>query len=60
MPEELAANLIRLLDDDAQRMKLARLGTDSIRRFTWAESGNRMATFISQRIHNASAPREKQ
>ncbi len=60
MPEELAANLIRLLDDDAQRMKLARLGTDTIRRFTWAESGNRMAAFISQRIHNASAPREKQ
>jgi len=45
-PQALAHNLIRLLDDDALRVKLAEAGNRSIRWFTWERSTEHLEQFI--------------
>jgi glycosyltransferase involved in cell wall biosynthesis len=52
MPQALAENLIRLLDDDGLRIRFARAGQETLGRFKWSESGNRMDDFISRVSRN--------
>jgi glycosyltransferase involved in cell wall biosynthesis len=46
-PEALADNLIRLLLDDEERIRLARAGHERIQRFNWSESTDRLEAFLT-------------
>ena len=46
-PERLAENLLRVLRDDAERLRLARAGHDFIRQFTWDRATDRMEAFLA-------------
>ena len=45
-PEELAQNIIRLIDDPALRLRLSESGSRSIRRFTWGRAVAQLASVI--------------
>jgi len=49
-PEMLARNVIRLLEDDDLRIKLARAGYERIQQFTWEHSTNLLEQFITETI----------
>jgi glycosyltransferase involved in cell wall biosynthesis len=46
--EELANNLIKLLNDNELRIDLANEGYKNIQRFTWEESGDLLEKFLTQ------------
>jgi len=46
----LACNLIRLLDDDALRVRLAEAGNRTIRQFTWERSAEHLERFIKEAV----------
>lgn len=49
-PEALARNLIRVLDDDALRVRLAEAGNRGIRQFTWERSTDQLERFIQGQV----------
>jgi len=49
-PEVLAGNLLRLLDDDALRLRIARAGIERIRDFTWEKSTADFETAIRESV----------
>ena len=49
-PEALARNIIRLLDDDDLRRRLAAAGHERIQSFTWERSTDQLEQFIRQQI----------
>jgi glycosyltransferase involved in cell wall biosynthesis len=49
-PEALARNLIRVLEDDALRERLAEAGNRNIRQFTWERSTDRLDRFLQQHV----------
>lgn len=55
-PELLAENIIRLLDDDALRIRLARAGHERIRQFTWERSAARMERLIQYELASRRRP----
>jgi len=58
-PEALARNIIRLLDDDGLRQRLAAAGHERIQSFTWERSTDQLEQFIRQQISpeaRSSAP----
>jgi glycosyltransferase involved in cell wall biosynthesis len=60
VPQALAENLTRLLDDDPLRIQFARSGGETLSRLTWQESGNRMAAFIVECVKNRTPKQEVQ
>jgi glycosyltransferase involved in cell wall biosynthesis len=42
----LAANIIRLIEDNELRIKIAKAGYDNIRQFTWYKSCKKLRTLI--------------
>jgi glycosyltransferase involved in cell wall biosynthesis len=46
--QALAENIIRVLDDDALRQRLAQAGHERIREFTWERSAERLADLINR------------
>ena len=46
-PEALARNVLRLLDDDSLRRRLARAGYERIQEFTWEKSADLLAGFVN-------------
>lgn len=54
-PETLAENLIRLLRNDADRLRLARAGHEFIRQFTWERATDRMEAFLGVGVEAASS-----
>ena len=46
-PEALARNVLRLLDDDSLRQRLARAGYERIQEFTWEKSADLLAGFVN-------------
>jgi len=49
-PRALAANLLRLLEDDELRIRLAKAGHECIQEFTWERSTNLLEQFLIDRI----------
>ena len=49
-PESLAHNIIRLLEDEAFRIRLAEAGNQRIRQFTWDRSTGLLERFIGERV----------
>lgn len=49
-PEALAANLLRVLRDDALRLRLASAGYDRIRTFTWERSTDQFEAYLSRYV----------
>jgi len=49
-PEALAENVIRLLEDDNLRIKLAKAGCDRIQEFTWERSTDLLEQFLTERL----------
>ena len=49
-PEALARNLLRLLEDDGLRVRLAESGNRRIREFTWERSTQLLEEFVVDRI----------
>ena len=49
-PEALAANILRLLEDDDLRIMLAKAGHERIQEFTWERSTNLLEQFITDKI----------
>jgi glycosyltransferase involved in cell wall biosynthesis len=49
-PELLAENILRLLNDDELRIKLARAGHERIRQFTWERSAAEMEQMIVNEV----------
>jgi glycosyltransferase involved in cell wall biosynthesis len=47
-PESLANNIIRLLDDEDFRVKLARAGNEHVRSFTWERSTTLLEAFLEK------------
>lgn len=50
-PDALARNVLRLLDDHALRVRLARAGGERIRDFTWDRSTDRLEALLESRVH---------
>jgi len=46
-PHELASNILRLLEDESLRLKLAKAGRETISRFTWDRATNSLERLIS-------------
>ena len=51
-PKALARNILRLLDDDKLRQKLAVAGRERIQAFTWEKSTDLLEAFIKSRVQN--------
>jgi glycosyltransferase involved in cell wall biosynthesis len=49
-PEALARNILRLLDDDALRQRLAAAGHERIQSFTWERSTDQLERFIEKQV----------
>jgi glycosyltransferase involved in cell wall biosynthesis len=49
-PEALAANLIRLLEDDEERVRMARLGQERMREFDWERSTDLLEAFVREQV----------
>ena len=49
-PEALAANLLRLLQDDELRIRLAKAGHERIQEFTWERSTDLLEQFLTDRV----------
>jgi glycosyltransferase involved in cell wall biosynthesis len=49
-PGALAANVLRLLDDDDLRVRLAKAGHECIQEFTWERSAALLEQFIKEKI----------
>ena len=49
-PEKLAGNLMRLLEDDHLRMRLAQAGHERIMDFTWQRSADLLERFLSEAV----------
>lgn len=49
-PESLAQNLLRVLDNDALRVRLASAGVERAREFTWERSTNLLEEFVIGRL----------
>jgi L-malate glycosyltransferase len=45
-PDLLAANLVRLLQDDSLRIRIAQAGRDRVRRFSWDQAADRLEHFL--------------
>jgi glycosyltransferase involved in cell wall biosynthesis len=56
-PELLAQNLLRLLDDDALRLRLAKAGVERVRDFTWEDRAAQLEAFIQERVAAPVVPR---
>ena len=54
-PEALAANVIRLLEDDELRIRLAKAGYERIQEFTWERSTDLLEQFLMDRIGRPGA-----
>jgi glycosyltransferase involved in cell wall biosynthesis len=52
-PEGLAKNILRLLDDDALRLSLAKAGRESISGFSWSRATDQLETLITNEITDA-------
>lgn len=53
-PERLAENLLRVLDDDELRLRLARAGIECAQQFTWERSTDKLESFIQSRVSAAA------
>jgi len=53
-PEALAKNIIRLLKDDALRIRLAKAGHERIQQFTWERSTDLLEQFLEDMIGRRS------
>lgn len=49
-PEALARNILRLLDDDALRQRLAAAGHERIQSFTWERSTDQLEVFMRKQV----------
>jgi len=49
-PEALAKNLLRVLEDDDLRIRLAKAGNERIKEFTWERSTNLLEQFLIQHV----------
>ena len=49
-PEALAANIIRLIEDDALRYRIAEAGNRNIRRFSWEKAYGKMKEILSKNV----------
>lgn len=47
-PQALAENVIRLLEDDDLRIRLANAGYECIQKFTWERSTNLLEQFLKE------------
>lgn len=45
-PERLAENIVRLIEDDALRLRIARAGHENIRRFTWERAYGKLKNYL--------------
>lgn len=45
-PDALAENILRLLEDDTLRLKLAKAGHEKIKEFTWERSADKLEAFL--------------
>jgi glycosyltransferase involved in cell wall biosynthesis len=54
-PEHLAQNLLRVLDDDALRLRLARAGIERAREFTWGRSTDKLESVLATHVAVVSA-----
>ncbi len=52
-PESLAANVVRLLEDDRLRVQLAKAGHERIQQFSWEKSTDLLERFMRQRLETA-------
>lgn len=55
--DQLLANLLTVIDDDALRRRLQRQGTECIRSFTWARSGAALEEWIQDHVRPRTAQR---
>lgn len=53
-PEGLAKNLIRLLEDEGLRVKIAKAGYERIQQFTWEHSADLLEQFIIACVNSSS------
>jgi glycosyltransferase involved in cell wall biosynthesis len=53
--EGLAQDVLRLLDDDTERVRIASTGAESVRRFTWQSSGEAFVAAVAEAL---AAPME--
>ena len=51
----LVAAVLRLLDDDAERIRLATAGNALARTFTWERSGEKLEAFLEEYLANPTA-----
>ncbi|MCK4793248.1 MAG: glycosyltransferase family 4 protein, partial [Desulfobacteraceae bacterium] len=49
-PEALAQNILRLLEDDELRIRLAKAGHERIQEFTWERSTDLLEQFLKDRV----------
>lgn len=49
-PEALAENMLRLLEDDSLRVRLAESGHERIKQFTWEKSTDMLEQFLKQNM----------
>ena len=49
-PEALAANLLRLIEDDELRIRLAKAGHERVQEFTWERSTELLEQFLTDKI----------
>jgi glycosyltransferase involved in cell wall biosynthesis len=54
-PEVLAANILKLLDDNEKRIKIAHAGNSSAKRFSWERSAEEFERTILQMIAQKNA-----
>jgi glycosyltransferase involved in cell wall biosynthesis len=57
-PEALAANVIRLLEEEDLRLEIARAGLRRIQEFTWERSSEMLDAFIRKNFHRGRSPSE--
>jgi glycosyltransferase involved in cell wall biosynthesis len=53
-PESLGHNIIRLLDDEDLRVKLAQAGNEHVRSFTWEQSTTLLEAFLAKNLASIS------
>ena len=48
-PERLAENIIRLIEDDDLRYRIAKAGHENIRQFTWESAYDKLKKYLKLR-----------
>jgi glycosyltransferase involved in cell wall biosynthesis len=53
-PEALAQNIVRLLEDDELRIRIAEAGHERIKQFTWERSTDLLEQFLTDIVGRSS------